>query len=172
MSQNPGTVDDIWIITPGSDSEPQPFLNTRSWEDNPRFSPDGQWIAYASSESGKYEVYIQQYPEGGRKIRVSSEGGASPVWVPDGSELFYSDGTEMMVVAITHDPNFSVGKPQPLFDVTTYSVIGNFGPGFDVTPDGQSFVMVKKSERPEVELVVVQNWFEELEQFMPCGKDL
>jgi serine/threonine-protein kinase len=172
MRQDPGTVDDIWIITLDGDSEPQPFLNTRSWEDNPRFSPDGRWIAYASSESGKDEVYIQQYPEGGRKIRISSEGGASPVWAPDGSELFYSNGMEMLVVEITPDPNFSVGKPQPLFDVTKFSVGGNFGPGYDVTPDGQRFVILKKSEKPEVELVVVQNWFEELQQLMPHGKDL
>jgi hypothetical protein len=167
MKQDPGTVDDIWIIALDGDSEPQPFLNTRSWEDNPRFSPGGRWIAYASSESGRDEVYIQPYPDGGRKIRISSEGGASPVWAPDGSELFYSGGTQMMVVAMTPDPNLSVGTPQPLFDVTAYGVSGNFGPGYDVTPDGQRFVMIKKSEKPEVELVIVLNWFEELKRLAP-----
>ena len=167
MKQDSGTVDDIWVVTLDGDSEPEPFLNTRSWEDNPRFSPDGRWIAYTSSESGKNEVYIQQYPKGGRKTRISSEGGASPVWAADGRELFYSDGTQMMVVAITPDPNFSVGTPQALFDVTAYSVGGNFGPGYDVTPDGQRFIILKRSEKPEVELVIVQNWFEELKRLAP-----
>jgi Tol biopolymer transport system component len=171
MSQNPGTVDDIWILSLDSDSEPQPFLNTKSWEDNPRFSPDGRWIAYASSESGQYEVYVRQYPEGGRKIRISGEGGACPVWAPDGSELFYSDGTEMMAAAVTYEPDFSVGKPQPLFDITNFSVGGNFGPGYDVTPDGRRFVILKRSEKPEVELVVVQNWFEELKRLAPLETD-
>ena len=100
-------------------------------------------------------------------MEIPSEGGASPVWAADGRELFYSDGTQMMVVAITPDPNFSVGTPQALFDVTAYSVGGNFGPGYDVTPDGQRFIILKRSEKPEVELVIVQNWFEELKRLAP-----
>ena len=162
IRQDPNTVDDIWIVPLDGDRKPQPYLMTSSWEDNPRFSPDGRWIAYASSESGKYEVYVQQYANGRRKIQISTEGGACPVWASDGSELFYSDGVNMMAVSITPDPNFTVGTPELLFEATAFYIGGNFGPGYDISGDGQRFVMLKRSELPDMQLVVVQNWFEEL----------
>jgi len=170
MRQDPNTQDDIWIVPLDSDRKPQPLLETSSLEDNPRFSPDSRWLAYASSESGEDEVYIQRYANGARKIQVSTEGGTCPVWASDGSELFYSDGVNMMVAPITPDPNFTVGTPEPLFEVTAFESAGNLGPSYDISPDGQRFVALKRSELPEVQLTVVQNWFEDLRRLVPSGK--
>ena len=117
-----------------------------------------------------YEVYIRQYPEGGRRIQISTDGGMCPVWDPNGSELFYSDGVKMMAVAVTPDPDFSVGKAQSLFEVDPFATGGNFGPGYDGSGDSRRFVTHKQSELPEAQLTVVQNWFEELKRLVPSGK--
>jgi serine/threonine protein kinase len=81
-----------------------------------RFSPDGHWLAYVSDESGRYEVYVQSFPGPGGKWRISSDGGTEPAWSPSGRELFYRQGSKMMVVDVMTQGSFSAGKSKVLFE--------------------------------------------------------
>ena len=147
------------------------FLQTRFNEEAPAFSPDGAWIAYASDESGRNEVYVRPYPGPGGKIQVSTDGGEGPLWSGDGKELFYSRGRAMMTVEVTTDPNLRVGAPSKLFEVPYF--LQDFTVNYDVAPDGQSFLMIKRRGRSgrTQELHIVLNWFEELKAKVPSGAE-
>ena len=192
---NPTTGYDIWMLrmgnpSPGSGQVPlagtgqvpstasgqgrkaQPFLRTRFDEEVPRFSPDGRWLAYVSNESGRNEIYVQPYPGPGGKWQISTEGGAEPVWNRNGRELFYRTGDKMMAVEITTQPGFSAGKPRMLFE-GRYRPTPATSPNYDVSPDGQRFLMLKPAEQEQpapTQINVVLNWFEELKQKVPTGK--
>ena len=163
------TQDDIWVLPVDSDRKPQPFLKTQDREYNPTFSPDSRWIAYVSDESGRPEIYLLQYPDRGRRIPVTTEGGATPVWSHDGKTLYYTSNNNMMAVPITLDPDVSVGTPRVLFDVTEYNVGGNLAIGYDVSDD-ERFLMVSRRDVPAARLICVHNWFEELKRLAPPGK--
>jgi Tol biopolymer transport system component len=176
---NPTTLRDIWVLRMGDPSagsgqarKAQPFLRTRFDETSPRFSPDGRWLAYMSSESGRYEIYVQPYPGPGGKWQISTEGGAEPVWNRNGRELFYRSGGKMMAVDIATQPSFAAGKPRMLFE-GPYEAPPVPIANYDVSPDGQRFLMVKPSEQEQAaptKINVVLNWFEELKQKVPTGK--
>jgi eukaryotic-like serine/threonine-protein kinase len=161
----PGAGYDLWVFLLG-DHKAQPFLQTRFNEISPRFSPDGRWIAYASDESGRYEIYVQPYPGPGGKWQISTEGGTEPVWARNG-ELFYRNGDKMMAVETTTRSNFSADKPKLLFErhYATYNTM----PAYDVTPDGQHFLLAKTGGQAPEEIKVVLNWFEELKGRLPAG---
>jgi Tol biopolymer transport system component len=167
---HPTTGYDIWVLRM-SDRKAQPFLRTPFNESNPRFSPDGRWLAYISDESGRFEIYVQPYPGPGGKWQISTEGGAEPMWNPNGRELFYRSGGKMMAVDIATQPSFASGKPRMLFE-GQYSPAPGATPNYDVSPDGQRFLMLKPVEQAQAatQIVVVQNWFEELKQKVPTGK--
>jgi eukaryotic-like serine/threonine-protein kinase len=168
MGNNPSF--DLYTL-PLSDGKPQPFLRTSSNQTAPRFSPDGHFIAYASNESGRYEIYARPYPGPGGKWQISTDGGGEPVWNPKGRELFYRNGDKMMVVDVTTQGTFSVGKPRVLFEGRYVPTPRSFQ-DYDISPDGQRFLMLKATEQaqsPE-QINVVLNWFEELKQKVPAGK--
>ena len=166
---NPVTKKDIWVLSL-SDRKTQPFLRTPFNEGGPTFSPDGHWLAYVSDESGRFEVYVQPYPGPGGKFQISTEGGTEPVWNPNGKEMFCRSGDKMMAVDIATQPNFSIGKPRMLFQGPYLPTPYTF-PNYDVSPDGQRFLMIKESEQTTAiaQIVVVQNWFEELKRRVPSG---
>ena len=185
---NPATGRDIWVLRMGDPSassgqvpsagsgqvrKVQPFLRTPFDETSPQFSPDGRWLAYISNESGRYEVYVQPYPGPGGKWQISTEGGTEPVWNPNGRELFYRSGNnKMMAVEIATQPGFVAGTPRMLFE-GQYAPAPLTFPNYDVSPDGQRFLMLKPVEQAESALTqinVVLNWFEELKQKVPLGK--
>jgi eukaryotic-like serine/threonine-protein kinase len=194
VEANPTTGIDIWVLRMGDPSagsgqvpspssgqvpsagsgqvrKAQPFLQTPFNETTPRFSPDGHWLAYISDESGRFEVYVQPYPGPGGKWQISTEGGTEPVWNPNGRELFYRSGDKIMAAEITTQPSFSVGKPKALFEgpyQPTPATLTNY----DVSPDGQRFLMLKPSEQAQAatQINVVLNWFEELKRRVPAGK--
>jgi serine/threonine-protein kinase len=150
---------DIGLVGSGGGA-PRPFLATALEELMPRFSPDGRWIAYVSRESGQADVYVRPYPGPGDRWLVSNKGGDEPAWARDGRELFYREAGRMMAVAIRTGPPFSAGAPQVLFE-------GIYEPGdefvnYDVAPDGR-FLMVKGPEAAPLQIVVVPDWFDELE---------
>jgi Tol biopolymer transport system component len=157
---------DLWIL-PLSDRKAQPFLRTPFNEATPRFSPDGQWLAYISDESGRYEVYVQPYPGPGGRWQISTDGGTEPVWNPKGGELFYRSGDKMMEVQITTHPSFALSKPRVLFERRFF--VQTTSPNYDVSPDGQRFLMIKPDEQTAspTQISVVLNWFEELKQKVP-----
>jgi serine/threonine protein kinase/Tol biopolymer transport system component len=166
---NPTTGYDIWMLRL-SDRKTQPFLRTPFNESVPRFSPDGHWLAYISDETGRYEVYVQPYPGSGGKWPISTEGGTEPAWNPNGRELFYRSGDKMMAVDIATQPGFTAGKPRMLFQ-GQYEPTPLTNPNYDVSRDGQRFLMVKASEQEQAstQINVVLNWFEELKRRVPSG---
>jgi serine/threonine-protein kinase len=177
---NPTTSADVWVLRlrePSAGSEQgrkaQPFLQTSSNETNAMFSSDGHWLAYVSDESGRNEVYVQPYPGPGGKYQVSTEGGTEPVWNRNGKELFYRSGDKMMAVGVATQPSFSMGKPRMLFQ-GPYAQSPFPAPFYDVSPDGQRFLMVKPPEQTAssslTQIVVVLNWTEELKRLVPTGK--
>jgi len=168
MGNNPSF--DLYTL-PLRDGKPQPFLRTSSNQTAPRFSPDGHFIAYASNESGRYEIYVRPYPGPGGKWQISTDGGGEPVWNPKGRELFYRNGNKMMAVDVTTEGTFSAGKPRVLFEGGYVPTPRSF-PDYDVSPDGQRFLMLKANDQgqsPE-QINVVLNWLEELKQKAPTGK--
>jgi serine/threonine protein kinase/Tol biopolymer transport system component len=170
LEVNPATGYDIWILRL-SDHKELPFLKTPFNESVPRFSHDGRWLAYISNESGRYEVYVQPYPGPGGKWQISTEGGTEPVWNPNGRELFYRTGNKLMAVDIATQPGFSAGKPRMLFE-GQYRPTPLSNPNYDVSPDGQRFLLVKPSEQEQAaptQINVVLNWFEELKRRVPVG---
>jgi Tol biopolymer transport system component len=168
---NPTTGYDLWVLRM-NDRQSQPFLRTPFTESIPQFSPDGHWLAYISNESGRYEVYIQPYPGPGGKWQISTNGGTEPVWNPNGRELFYRDGTKMMSVEISTHAGFTTGKPRILFE-GSYLPSPATTPNYDVSRDGQRFLMLKSSntgEQAATEINVVFNWCEELKHRVPISQ--
>ena len=154
----------IWILPLEGDHKPREFVETGS-EGAERFSPDGHWIAYASNESGRYEVYVQPFPGPGGKWQISTDGGNWPVWAHSGRELFYLDGSKIMSVTVTTQPGFAASAPRLQADIPIQTSAFYGGNGeFDVSPDGQHFLFVKSREQNAVpsEVRLVLNWSEEL----------
>jgi serine/threonine-protein kinase len=169
FDSDPATGADIWALSLDGEREAQAFIQTPYAEEGASFSPDGHWLAIESDESGRSEIYVQPFPGPGKKWTISTEGGRFPVWAQNG-ELFYVNGNNVMVVDILTKPTFRAGRPQTVFSMSpSFQTDGNFT--FDVTPDGQRFLMVKQSELelPATKWNIVLNWFEELERLVPTN---
>jgi len=164
---------DLWILPLAGDGTPSgtatPFANAAFGEDQGRFSPDARWIAYASDESGRSEIYIQPFPappNGGSKTPISRDGGIQPHWRRDGKELFYFslDG-KLMAADVTEGKIFKASLPRILFQVPVAQIGHNEGSfqtlGWDVAPDGKRLLidMATTSSEP---VTVVLNWTAEM----------
>jgi Tol biopolymer transport system component len=158
----------VWFLRV-ADHTKQPFLVTRATEGAAKFSPDGRWIAYVSDESGKPEVYVQPFPATGGKWQVSTDGGTEPVWNRNGRELFYRSGNRMMAVDVVTQPTFSNGRPRQLFEGKYVSSLFPLtGFAYDVSPDGQRFLMIEETgSTTAAQINVVLNWAEELKRRVP-----
>jgi serine/threonine-protein kinase len=155
------------------DRQVTPLLNSRFDESCAEFSPDGHWLAYMSDESGREEVYVRPFPGSGGRRQISSEGGSEPLWARSGRELFYRQGPRVWSVGIESGPGLSMGKPHLLFEQPAYASWGAVR-DWDISLDGQRFLMVKMEEKkpqPVTELILVQNWLEELKRLCPAGKN-
>jgi dipeptidyl aminopeptidase/acylaminoacyl peptidase len=159
---HPQTGGDIGLLKVGDETTVQPFLHTPANDANAVFSPDGEWLAYDTDESGQSEVYVLAFPSGRAKQQVSTGGGYFPAWNPSGGELFYRNGNNVMVVDVRTNGELVLGKPRVLFEKLSVWA-------YDVTRDGQRFVMVERSEAepPPTQLILVQNWAEELKRLVP-----
>ena len=164
---------DLMLLTlGGGKGRVTPLVQTMFNERNGEIAPDGRWLAYESDESGQYQVYVRPFPQvDGGRWQVSPAGGTRPVWARNGRELFYLNATQqLMAVAVQTTPTFSAGNPVKLFD-TSYAT-PNTGVTYDVSPDGQRFLVIKEnaatdakaSGAPSPSLVFVLNWFGELKQ--------
>jgi Tol biopolymer transport system component len=124
-----------------------------------RFSPDGQYVAYDSSETGDFEIYVQTFPEHSGKWQVSSGGGRNPEWGRDGKELYFLSGGKLMAVDVnTGGPQFEAGIPKPLFEAP-FPVGGVEHALYRVTADGQRFLAVTTSgQQANSPITVVINW--------------
>jgi Tol biopolymer transport system component len=158
------TGNDIWVLPVGTPGTPKPFVMTRFNENEPRFSPDGRWVAYISDESGQNEIYVTPYPGPGGKWQVSKAGGVDPAWGRNGRTLFYLEGTSLIEVAVTPRGNtFDVGTAQQLFDARFRSenYLGQgVGRVFEVSPDGQRFLIdiVENDAASQTPITVITNW--------------
>jgi Tol biopolymer transport system component len=163
--------EDIWMLRMEGDRKPRPFLQTRFQEGWARLSPDGRWLVYRSNETGRHEVYVQPFPGHGEKWPISTEGGHEPIWARSGREIFYRHGDKMMAVAITTQPRFTAGQPRVLFE-GAYAYGVSLVANYDVTADGQRFIMVKSGEKlaPVTQINLVLNWFEELKRRVPTAR--
>jgi dipeptidyl aminopeptidase/acylaminoacyl peptidase len=156
---NPSTRNDIWLFSE-SDRRARPLLNSGFSEGHPAISPDGKWIAYASDESGKSEVYVTSYPAVRSRALISFDGGEEPIWSRNGGELFYRNGQRWMAVTISTRPAFTASRPRMIFEGNYLNVSGY---SYDVTADGRRFVLIRGLDTPPSrEIHVVLNWFEEL----------
>ena len=138
----------------------------------PRSRPE--WLAYVSDESGRDEVYVRPYPiRPGEEYTISTSGGQGPVWSRDGRELFYQDGEQMMAVAVETGETFRPSEPEPLFAERYELPLPNSAAAnYDVAEDGR-FLMMKGASTDDgqasAQLVLVQNWFEELKRLVPAN---
>jgi eukaryotic-like serine/threonine-protein kinase len=157
---------DLWFLTFPEMKSTQ-FLKTPSTLSNGRFSPDGRWVAYASNESGKWEIYVTSFPQARGKWQVSSGGGEQPRWRGDGKELFYlsSDG-KIMAAPVTEGANFDAGAPVALFQANPREAAATSEQTFyDVTRDGQRFLINTEAKQTQVEpMSIILNWAAKLKK--------
>jgi hypothetical protein len=137
-------------------------------------SPNGRWIAYDSNVSGRFEIYVERYPELGHRQQVSTGGGRIPLWSRDGQELFFSNmvSRQMLAVPMQSGTTLVAGRPQLLFEFMMPPIQGGFRL-YDVAPDGR-FLMIRSGQAEAAagtapQIVVVQNWFEELKRLVPVN---
>ena len=150
---------DLWVLPTFGDRKPILFLQTPFNELRPAFSPDGRWIAYQSNESGRPEIYVQNFPGPGGKWQVSTAGGVEPAWRTDGKELYYAASDQkLMAVDIQAGETFEAGVPRPLFRATVQP-IGNVRSHYLASADGQRFLLLSPLGRESmVPTTVVVNW--------------
>ena len=126
-------------------------------------------MVYVSNDTGRNEVYVRQFPGPGGKWQISSEGGTEPLWSRNGRQLFYRHGRQILLCDVQVGTGFSAGKPRLVLDQPGYWDSMPIR-CWDLSPEGLRFVMVKLGERkpqPLTEMVLVQNWFEELKHLVP-----
>jgi Tol biopolymer transport system component len=161
---------DLGMLTLAGQHTATTFVGTPINEVQGRFSPNTRWVAYASDESGTFEVYVRPFPAATGQTQISIAGGMQPEWRRDGKELFYisADGKMTAVPVTTDGATFSAGAPRALFDVDVPEPIPPFPTDYAVTADGQRFLLntvVDQPTRPA--LTVLLNWQGELFRGVP-----
>ena len=152
---------DLGVLTLAGARKASTFLATPFNEVQGRFSPNSRWMAYASDESGRFEVYVRPFPAASGQTQISIAGGMQPEWRRDGKELFYisTDGKLTAVPVTTDGATFSAGTPRALFDVEVPEPSAPYPTDYAVTPNGQRFLVntvVDQPTRPA--LTVILNW--------------
>jgi Tol biopolymer transport system component len=151
---------DLALLPVTGQSAERVLASTPFNEVQARVSPNGRWMAYASDESGRYEVYVRDFPAGRDQVMISRAGGMQPEWRADGRELFFiSAGRQLMSVAVSGDTQvFSAQLPRPLFAVDLPQPTPPYPNDYAVTADGQRFLINALVEQPLMPLTVVLNW--------------
>ena len=150
---------DIVLIPIDRRGTPKSYLATKASERSPAVSPDGKWIAYESNDSGRFEVYVQEFARPGQRWQVSADGGVFPKWSLAGTELFYvarkSDQISMMAVEVRFRPLLQASRPRELFS-------GTFAVEFDVAADGR-FAMINRPQRPITQINVWEGFWSQID---------
>jgi Tol biopolymer transport system component len=149
----------IWALPLTGDRKPFAVVARNFVALAGQFSRDTQWIAYQASESGRFEVYVQSFPNGGERRQVSLDGGAAPQWRADGKELYFLalDNTMMAVSISSAVGKITSGKPVPLFKLTDVKTSGGLRP-FAVAPDGQRFLVNVPADTSPIPITMIFNW--------------
>lgn len=173
LFHSPNTPSDVGMVTLG-EGRAEPILKGTYSERNAEVSPDGRWLAYQSSESGRDEIYVRPFPNvDGGKWQASTVGGTRPHWAADGGALYYFlPANGILQVDLQPGPTFVAGAPRVVVSGATFPTGGDASPRmYDVSPDGRRFLMLKiadtQANTPPPQLVVVQNWLEELKRLVP-----
>ena len=149
----------LWILPTFGDKKPYRLIESIGTVGEAVFSPDGKWLAYHSNETGHQEVYVVPFPEANRKIPVSSGGGSTPRWAPNGRELYYlgSDGTLMSASIQVAKDGLQVSNTQPLFKTSRML--------FDISPDGKRFLVYEEApDQPTSAITLITNWSNALQK--------
>jgi serine/threonine-protein kinase len=171
-----GTSWDISLLSMDGKSQPTTILRTTFAERNAEVSPDGRWIAYQSTESPPSQIYVRPFPDVNRVglWQISTSGGIQPMWAPNGRELLFIDGKDMLTsVPVQTSPVFVHGNPTQLFEIKSISIGVAQSRHYDISPDGKRFVVIKDMLAPggaqsaPPSLTVVLNLQEELRQRVP-----
>jgi eukaryotic-like serine/threonine-protein kinase len=165
---------DLVLLPLQGDRRPRPLLHAPSNELNADVSWDGRWLAYESNESGQNEIYVRPFPNvDAERRQVSTNGGTQPLWARNGQELFYESRGALMGVPVKIGSTFEDATPRKLLDGPyLFHPPAALGRMYDVSRDGQRFLMIKESggtdaRPPSARIILVLNWFEELKRLVP-----
>jgi Tol biopolymer transport system component len=151
----PGTELDVWVYSLDAGTS-TPFLRTEFDESQAQFSPNGEWLAYVSDESGKRQIYVQRFPGPGPAVPVSVDGGTQPRWAPTGTEIFFvAPDRTLMAASVSLGESIEIGAIETLFPTTIRSErLANY----EVSADGQRFLLNALPAATEMPITVVRNW--------------
>lgn len=151
---------DVSTFTAGSKTL-APYLEDRFAKSAAQLSPDGRWLAYASNESGRAEVYVRGFAGQGGRVSISTEGGRDPRWARDGRTLYFRDRARMMAVPVQPGATFTAGTPRVLFE-GAFVDVGWGQANYDLAPDGRFLMILGKSLGFPTSFDIAANWFDEL----------
>jgi Tol biopolymer transport system component len=157
---------DIWALPMSGDAKPFPFVSAPGDQGYAQFSPDGKWVAYASSETGQIEIYVVPFPWTGAKWQISASGGTRPRWRRDGKEILFEvpgSGKVMAAQVNSHGSNFEPGDVRLLFEGNNLPP-NNAGSQWSLTSDGQRLLAITTGETGSAPLTMIQNWTAELKK--------
>ena len=153
-----GTNMDLWIAPTDGSGEPRPYHAEAFQEAGGRISPDGRWVVYVSSEDGRPNIYLDSFPDPGRKHRVSIDGGLTPWWTPDGTAIrFLTRDRRVLEASLQTRPEIRIGTPREVYALDPEVREGT------QAPDGRFLHVMPATETPEVSVTVVLNWLREHE---------
>jgi dipeptidyl aminopeptidase/acylaminoacyl peptidase len=161
------TGSDLWVAPLDGGGKARAFRATRATEQYGTFSPDGHFIAYASNETGRPEVYVEAFPGPGDRYQISADGGEEPLWARGSGEILYRRGEEFRAVRTRTRTGFEFDPPRPLFSLALF-LAGTNDRNYDVSSDGQrlSALRVPDAVAPR-RIDVVTRWFDELRRLVP-----
>ena len=167
------TRDDLMEMRLDGTRRVTPLVQSSFVERNGVVSPNGRWLAYETNDSGGFEISVRRFPEvNDGHWRVSTAGGTRPLWTPSGQELVYvSPAGALMRVAVAQAPSWLATKPTLVVKEGYFTIPGNPGRTYDISPDGQQFLMIKQGGRADdtatpLQIIVVQHWVEELKRLV------
>ena len=156
---------EIWLLPltparPGAHLKPVRFLKTGFNELFGQFSPDGQWVAYGSDESGRYQIYVTPFSRPTERHQISANGGTRPRWRRDGKELYYIslDGRLMATEVQVSAKNVEVGQVHTLITILSPDPSSAAGYPYEISPDGQRILTVVAPADGAQPVTLVQNW--------------
>ncbi len=147
----------------------------KSWASSMRLDPDVRWMAYQSNASGQSEIYVRPFPNVDDNLwQVSNAGGFMPLWSRDGRELFYQTRGPQRLMSVSIDDTetaFSFSSRAPILDWPYLGTFESIGRSYDVADDGRFLVIRTAGSQDEVaQIIVVQNWFEEVRRLAPAAE--
>jgi serine/threonine-protein kinase len=156
---------DEFLLTIG-ERRSRSLVSSPDYDAEGSVSPDGNWIVYTSAEAGISEPYVEKLTEPGRKWRIADRPCSDPVWTSNGNEIVCRSGRRILSIAVRTEPDFEASVPRVLFEGPFELETSGYR-NFDVTPDGQRFIMIQSDEQPLDQLEFVVNWVSELKRLVP-----